>query len=233
MENGQSIENPLARIPPDIEQRVGAPKNYADMSMQELRDEDYRITRHTESAEGHWNRVQARTKLVNAVVERRRKDFELLGSAIAEPPVPEGYIRVYRGEDEEGLGQYGTREAVAGKSGKWFSTDLKKAAAFAENHANGGRVRYMDVLQSDFEILNDSSRTPKDIQVPLGYDLQMGSKLLMSDGSIPPELLQDKDDKESEKQVQMTVKPDKPQTTPNPTRESLIPRLLSKLTLGR
>lgn len=186
--NPELTDDLVNRIPVDIEQKVGAPKNYAEMNMEDLRSEHNRLSR-IHDDEGSWNRRLAMDKLSQSFVDRRGKDKELLRARLDAEVVPEGYVRVYRGEDEKGLGQYGTTEPVAGKSGKWFSTNLNKAAAFAGNKDDKGRVRYMDIPQSAFEALNESSRTNEiDIQVPVGFDIQAGSKILMSDGSTPPEL---------------------------------------------
>lgn len=195
--DGQTAEesgsDPITRIPADIEQRVGAPKKYSKMNTQELLLEHHRLATSCDDKDP-WDKRLAGDKLVQSIVERRGKDKSLLLARLNEEDVPKEHVRVYRGEDKEGLGQYATTEPVAGKSGKWFSSNLEVAMSFAENKGESGRVRYMDIPQSVFEALNEPSRTKTDIQVPVGYDIQVGSKVLMLDGSIPPEILEKEND---------------------------------------
>ena len=70
-------DNPITRIPPDIEQRVGAPKNYADMTVPELQSEYYRLSI-IHDMEDFGDRRLAGDKLGQAIGERREKDRKLL-----------------------------------------------------------------------------------------------------------------------------------------------------------
>ncbi len=178
----------LEKLKAYIEDRVGAPKKYSDMSEQELLEEHHRLA--CGVFEGNYSYL-AQQKLSEALGSRRKEDMQQLYARLDTEPVPEGSVRVFRGEDTKGLGQYLTTEAVAGKSGKWFSTDLDKAVAFAGNKGKNGRIRYMDIPISAFDALSATTATQdkRDIQVPVGYDTPR-SKILMPDGSIPPEILE-------------------------------------------
>ena len=122
----------------------------------------------------------AQNAITDIMQENRSRKTSAIAGVIDSEAVADGYVRVYRGGNADGIGQSGTADS----SGALYSNDFRTAMAFAENAGSGGTVRWIDISQSDFDRFHLEQGT---VRLPRNYDARAKSTPVTPEAPAAPD----------------------------------------------